>query len=237
MRKVLGLLFLVLCLGGCSFWPFQGGLEIELRPSEMSDTVPDQRCVFLATVSAPDGHGREVGLSASVDGAMVTVSPLFIRAGELAEVTVIPEEASIGQTLTLTVEARRGLSKSEASATVVVQDPLPDPGGLLSRAVEVRDAFIPWLEANRPELGIDEDTVWTATVVRPHIVVVMYHLFFSEEWEMGVTWHVTVPPHDWARVYLRRRFSEVSPSRAYEISSFSEGGTPVEILPPEAVWR
>ena len=237
VRKLFSLLLLALCLSGCSLWPFQGAPEIELRPGEMGDTVPDQLCVFLATVSDPGGQGQEVELSAIIDGASVTVAPPFSRAGEVAEVTVVPGEESIGQTLTLTVEARRGFSKSEAAVTVVVQDPLPDPEGLLPRAVEVRDAFIPWLEANRPELGIDGETAWTATVVRPHIVVVMYYLFFSEEWELGVARHVTIPPHDWSRIYLRRRFSEASPSLAYEISSFSAGSTPVEIPPPVAVWR
>jgi len=173
----------------------------------MSDTVPDQLCVFLATVTDPDDQGQQVELTATVDGTSVTV------------------------------EARRGFSKSEASATLVVQDSLPDPEGLLSPVVDVRDAFIPWLEANRPELDIDRETMWTATVVRPHTIVVMYYLFFSEEWEMGVTWHVTIPPHDWARIYLRRRSSETSPSLAYKISSFNTGSTAVEIPPPEAVWR
>jgi hypothetical protein len=45
------------------------------------------------------------------------------------------------------------------------------------------------------------------------------------------------PPDDWARIYLRRRWSEVHPSRAFEISSVSSGAEPREIAPPEAVWR
>lgn len=237
MRKLLGVLLVALCLGGCSFWPFGGTPKIELLPSEILDTVPNQRCVFLVAVSDPRDPGQEVELSAIIDGAAVTVFPSSIRTGEVAEVTVVPEEGSVGQTLTRAVEARRGLLRSESFATVVVEDPLPDPGGLLPRAVEVREAFIPWLEANRPGLGIDGETAWTATIVRPHILVVMSYLFFSEEWEMGVRWHVTIPPHDWARIYLRRRSSETNPSEAYEISSFSAGSMPVEIPPPEAVWR
>ena len=237
MRRAFGLMLVVLCLSGCTFWPFGAGPKIELLPSEVLDTVPGQRCVFLVALADSGDPAQPVELTAVAAGAAVTVSPPSIGAGEVAEVTVVPDEASIGRTLRLIVEARRGLSRSEAVATLVVQDPLPDPAGLLPRAVEVRDALIPWLEANRPELGIDKETTWTATVVRPHILVVMSYLFFSEEWEMGVTWHVTIPPHDWARIYLRHRFSETAPSRAYEISSFSAGSTPNEIAPPEGVLR
>jgi hypothetical protein len=85
----------------------------------------------------------------------------------------------------------------------------------------MRDKFIPWLAAEHPELGITDETEWTPTVVRPHIMVVMYYLFFSEEWEMGVSWHVTIPPHDWSRIYLRHRYTETTPSHGFELSSVS----------------
>jgi len=104
-------------------------------------------------------------------------------------------------------------------------------------AAEMRDKFIPWLAANHPEFGITSETKWTGTIVRPNIVVVMYYLFFSEDWEMGVSWHVTIPPHDWTRIYLRHRTTEAHPSYAFELSSWSEQGEPHAIDPPESVWR
>lgn len=90
---------------------------------------------------------------------------------------------------------------------------------MFSMATEIRDRFIPWLATNHPEFGITSENEWTETIVRPHIAVVMFYLFFSEDWEMGVSWHVMIPPHDWARIYLRHRFVEVQPSYAFEISS------------------
>jgi len=68
---------------------------------------------------------------------------------------------------------------------------------LTPKAIEVQDAFIPWLEANHPEFGITAETEWTPTIVRPHFMVVMYYLFFSDEWEMGVRWHVMISPYDY----------------------------------------
>ena len=65
-----------------------------------------------------------------------------------------------------------------------------------------------------------------------------HYLFFSDEWEMGMQWHVTIAPHDWARIYLRRRFTEASPSASFEIPSLSDPASePQEIQPHEAVFR
>ena len=47
-----------------------------------------------------------------------------------------------------------------------------------------------------PELGITVETEWTPTIVRPHILVLMYDPFFSQDWEMGLRWHVMIPPVD-----------------------------------------
>jgi len=107
-----------------------------------------------------------------------------------------------------------------------------------SMAAEIRDKFVPWLAANYLEFAITNETAWTGTIIRPHILGVMYYLFFSEHWEMGVSWHVTIPPHNWARIYLRRLFAEVSPSYAFELSSWSEEEAEIYAIdPPESVWR
>jgi len=106
-------------------------------------------------------------------------------------------------------------------------------------AAEVRDLFIPWLAQNRPELGITEQTQWTGTIVTPHILVVTHYLYFSDEWEMHVFWHVMIPPYDWAKIELRRRFVETLPSLAFEIPSRS-AAPPLEaqaIEPSDTLWR
>ena len=105
-------------------------------------------------------------------------------------------------------------------------------------ASDYRDRFIPWLAVNHPELGITEETIWDGTIVSPHIVVVMYYLFFSEEWEMGLRWHVTIPPYDFAEIYLRRRDTNLSSTHAFKIYSLDAQDEPQVVdLPQEGIWR
>ena len=62
------------------------------------------------------------------------------------------------------------------------------------------------------------------------------------EWEIGVSWHVMIPPHDQARIYLRNRYTEATRSYAFELSSYTmEDYTILEVTLEEAfaesVWR
>ena len=227
----------VCLIAGCRAEP--APFSMQVIPEHIEDAIAGQRCVFLVSVADEgegSGKGEVVSISATAPGSVVTVNPQAITPGQVAEVTVIPVEASAGGTLTVTVDGEREGLKQTETITVRVWG----EDGLGSLAAEIRDKFIPWLAANHPEFGITSETEWTGTIVRPNIVVVMYYLFFSEDWEMGVSWHVTIPPHNWARIYLRHRFTEAAPSYAFEISSWSaqeEPYAPYAIDPPESVWR
>ncbi len=61
------------------------------------------------------------------------------------------------------------------------------------------------------------------------------YIFLSEEWEMYVTWHVMIPPYDWARIYLRHRYNQTAPTYAFEISSVQEQAEPQAIEVPDWV--
>jgi len=100
-------------------------------------------------------------------------------------------------------------------------------------SIAMRDMFIPWLSTNHPELGITQETEWTGTIVNPRILVVMHYIFISDQWEIYLTWHVTIPPHDWTRIHLRNRYTEQRPSKAYEISSVKAQEEPHAIEVPE----
>ena len=214
--------------------------SLQVIPESIEDSIAGQRCVFLVVVADEgqgSGEGEAVNISATSPGATVTIYPQAITLGQVTEVTVVPDEASAGETLTVTVRGERGgLENTETSTLVVMGEDSMGP-----TAAEMRDKFIPWLAANHPEFGITSETEWTGTIVRPNIMVVMFYLFFSEDWEMGVSWHVTIPPHNWARIYIRHRFTEVTPSYAFEISSGSEEGEPHAIdlkdAFAESVWR
>lgn len=201
------------------------------------ESIAGQRLVFLVVVAEEGqktGEGEAMDISATVAGSAVTVNPQKVTSGEVAEVTVIPNEESVGGNVTVTIRGQRGELKQAKTITFAVLDGEDDLGPY---ATEVRDKFIPWLAANQPELGITSETEWTGTIVSPRWLVVSHYLFFSDDWEMHVSWHVMIAPHDWARIDLRHRFTEAKPSHACEISSLSAGDEPRPIEPPESIWR
>jgi len=174
-----------------------------------------------------------------VSGATATVEPSSLTPGQVSEVTVIPEEASVVQELTVTVTGQRSGEQATATKTLTVEEgDITEFSSLEPTAEEMRDLFIPWLETNHPALGITSETEWTGLVVSPYILVVSHYLFFSDEWEMHVYWHVMIPPYDWAKIDLRHRFTETTYSYSFEISSRSDPAEdPHAIELPEDLWR
>jgi len=254
MRQCLFILMLTACLSGCDELlpevlepvPF----TLEMTPTQIVDSIVGQKIVLLATVTDDETRPWPTGLvrlSATADDATVTVVPTFVIPGQVAEITVVPatpkngneqlipnEEGGWMRDVQVSAE-RFGVQRSATVPVRVVSDE-PDLVGPL--AAEVRDLFLPWLAENRPELGIGPTTAWTGTIVTPHILVVNHYLYFSAEWELHVFWHVMIPPYDWARIELRRRFEETTPSLAFEIPSRS--ATPLEvneIEPEDTLWR
>lgn len=222
-------------------------LEIIRRPRDPPGTaantlaIAGQRCVFLVVVEDEErlmqgslGLGEAIEVSATDPGIMATLAihPLFVTPGQVAEVTVIPSVSSINHTVTVTITAKRhGIVQNKTVALEVI----PGEDDLIQHAEEMRDRFVPWLSENHPDLGITNETEWTGTIVNPRILVVMHYIFYSDDWEMYLTWHVTVPPHDWTRICLRRRFTESRPWHAFEISSVKGQEEPHLIEVPDWV--
>ncbi len=216
---------------------------LEIHPAIVFELIPGQHCVLLVQVvneMAGTGQGEPVALTADAPGATVTVEPASLTPGEVAEVTVVPGEAAVGQELTVTVTGSRSGEQATADKSLIVSegDVQQIENDIRPTADEMRDLFIPWLEANHAEFGITSQTEWTGMVVSPYILEVSHYLFFSDEWEMHVYWHVMIPPDDWARIDLRNRSTEVTYSHSFEISSRSDPEQePHEIELPEQVWR
>jgi len=232
---------------------------------EIDDAIAGQCCVLPVTVideGTGAGTGDPVMLSIDLKGltsdATVSIEPNAIRPGEVAELMIIPiepndldpnhplrpvddrpvdinpEDPEQERHVFVDLLAERGGIRRNRLIEVSV---LPGEDHLGETAAFYRDLFIPWLAEHHPELGITGQTEWTGTVVKPHILVVTYYLFFSPEWEMGLRWHVMIPPHDWAEIYLRHR-SELSSTRAWRIHSVDGQLDPeVTELPSEGVFR
>jgi len=198
-------------------------------------SIAGQRFVFLVTITdEAEESEHPVTISAEAAGAEVVIYYEDIFEGQVAEVVVIPAPTSIGQIIEVTITGTRGSVTDEAVASFEVAEGEDDRQ---EYATELLDKFVSWLATNHPELGITEDTAWNGTMVSPVWLVVSHYLFFSEEWELHIEWHIMVPPYDWAKIDLRHRFDALAPSYAFEISSLDANGEPVAIEVPDTVWR
>jgi hypothetical protein len=198
-------------------------------------SIVGQHFIYLVTIT-DDGQESElpVRISATAPGAEVVIYYEDIFEGEVAEVVVVPAQASVGTIIEVTITGNRGSASDEKVASFEVAEGEDDRQ---EYAGELLDRFVSWLATNHPELGITEDTAWNGTMVSPVWLVVSHYLFFSEEWEAHIEWHIMMPPYDWAKIDLRHRFDELAPSYAFEISSLTANDLPIAIEPPEAVWR
>jgi len=222
--------------------PAAFSMEVISRPftpmkveEEIPRAIVGQRVVFLVVVEetgSGNEYGKAVDISATAANASVFVDNPAITAGEVAEVTVIPDQTSANKILTITINGDRSGFRQTETVDIEILDWQDD---LSELAVEMRSKFVPWLATNHPELGISSETEWIGTIVNPGILVVMHYMFYSEDWEMYVTWHVMIPPYDWTRIYLRHRFTETRSTMAFEISSVQGEEQPQSIELPDWV--
>jgi hypothetical protein len=214
------------------------------------------------------GKGEPVNISATnlLYATTVSVEPRMLVPGQVAEITVVPGEFiqpqehdpneifrngdQIGNGDPNEIDSREPIGYMECVVAITAErngvkretllylNVYPEEDLLEPVASDYRDMFIPYLASKYPELGIAENTAWEGTVVRPRYLVVTYYLFFSEQWEMGVRWHVMIPPYDWAEMYLRKRGEEFGCTHAFKISSVAAHQEPqvVDVF-PEGIWR
>jgi hypothetical protein len=219
-------------IAGCDGEGGAGAYSLDVTPGSMNAVV-GQRCVLLVQVKDDQGVG-DVEITASAEGAKVIVEYSPIDGKGVAEVTVIPDSTTLGKTVSVTIRGVRGIAENSVEVPIAVIDWDPVDEAV---ARGYMNKFIPWLAENHPELGIDADTKWTATSANPNFLIVRHQLFFSDRWEMGLVWHVMIPPDDWTQIYLRERGKETRPSLAFEITSVDAGDPPHAIDPPETVDR
>lgn len=207
-----------------------------MTPEQLNgDSIAGQHCVFLVTITDEGQEGQlPVRVSATAPGSEVVIYQQDVVQGQVAQVVVTPAQASTGKTIKVTITGNQGSSTDKKVVSFNVVEGEDDRQ---EYAGELLDRFVSWLTTNHPEPGITGDTAWNGTMVSPVWLVVSHYLFFSEEWEVHLEWHVTMPPHDWAKIDLRHRFDELEPSYAFEISSLNADSEPLPIEPPEAVWR
>ncbi|MFX0010854.1 MAG: hypothetical protein ACFE9R_11095 [Candidatus Hermodarchaeota archaeon] len=101
----------------------------------------------------------------------------------------------------------------------------------------MRDAFVSYLSSNKSSFGINESISWEGFDNAPQILIVEHYLFRSINWELALSRHVMIAPHDWVRVYLRPR-NQITPIWAGIIESWSSiNHTITELEPPPTIYR
>lgn len=196
-------------------------------------TIAGARAVFLVTVSGAPSDGP-VEISAQAPNTTTSIEPAQLLPGVVGEVTVVPKDCTCDSTQVGVeiVAIRDGVRQAETRTMELVSG----TDDWAADAATHLAPFIEWLATNRPDLGITDATTWEGTP-GSWVLVVNHYLYFSADWELDLEWHVMIPPDDWSRIVLRKRWTEVAPSVAFEISSVAGKAEPKETDPPDAVWR
>jgi hypothetical protein len=208
--------------------------EVVEKQTTYKYAIAGQQFVFLVTVTDDGTLSGAVTISAKATGATVIIYQQDIVPGQVAEVVVTPTQKSVGKTIKVTITGTQDNLKDTGVFKFLVAEGEDDRA---EYATELLDKFVSWFAANQTDLGITEATAWNGTMVSPVWLVVSHYLFFSDEWEAHIYWHIMIPPYDWARIDLRHRFDELAPSYSFEISSLNATSLPIPIEVPDTAWR
>jgi hypothetical protein len=202
------------------------------EPVESRVAIPGEKVSFLVMVESSDGS--PVTIEAAALGAQVTaIEPAQLTPGVVGEVWVVPDQVTDNATVEVDFSAVRGGATMTDTRSIVVW-PMADER--TNDAKPYFEMWTAWLVASHPELGITAATSWDPTFVSTFLVV-SHYAYFSDEWEMKVSWHNMIPPDDWTEVYLRHRGTESAPSLAFRIDSVAGKTGAHPVTPPEAIMR
>ncbi len=129
---------------------------------------------------------------------------------------MVPGATATETELNITIEVATDDTTRTFTKTASVL-PWDDDRG--DQAAEILGLFTSWLAENRPEIGVTPETEFEGTYLAPQLLVVSHYGFFDDEWEIGLSWHVMIPPDDFSEIYLRPR-SELRPTVAFRIGSW-----------------
>ena len=138
---------------------------------------------------------------------------------------------------TVTVTAAGG---SDDDGVTIAATAVPGSDDLAATAGDIAAVFLDELAGSVDGLPATVEELGSGTPVAG-LLVVSHYAWFSDEYEVGLGWHIMVAPDDWAELYLRPR-DELTPTRAFRLDSWSTalaGGpfTITEIDPPPEVTR
>jgi len=213
--------------------PAQG---VIFSPEFIQGAIPGERLVLM--VGNTDPEAGQLTVTAEATNATVTVEPSTVSGAEVAEVTVVPAQTDVEVEMAIRILAVEG---GETSSTTWTVNVVPWQDELEGQARDILLLFTTWLAEHRPDLGVTPKSELEGTFVAPELLVVSHYAFYSDEWELGLSWHIMLPPDDFSELYLRPR-SELAPTMAFRIDSWqtalqSGSADIIEVPPPAEVVR
>jgi len=195
-------------------------------PVEGRPAIPGEKVVFLVVVTSDSED--PVAISATATGAKIDrIEPAELKPGVVGEVWVVPDAATEEARITTEITATRGsVTRTEKRTTQV----MPFEDDRAEQAQPYFDMWVDWLAANQPEFGITRDTQWDSSYVLG-LLIVSHYAYFSDEWEMKISWHVMIAPDDFTEVHLRHRGTDTTWTHAFRMDSFTNKTAPKEITP------
>ena len=238
-RHLVALCALALGLAPACAKTQDAAFTLEVGPQFVNGAVPGSMTSLLVSFTETEHSDDPVRISASSGGAAVTVVPQAITAGSVAEVRVIADSISAGEAIiSVAITGTRGDHEQTETREITVFDWDDDRGPQARALLEV---FLDWLAEHRPDLGLTPQTPVEGSMVAPGLLVVSHYCFMSEHWEIGLSWHIMIPPDDWAEIYLRPVGTR-APTLAFRLASqqaaLDAGDVAiVEVAAPEEVAR
>ena len=210
-------------------------LKVEFFPKSMK-SCPYHQAWLIASVTSSDSFREDFTLEIETNTSIDFNYFLWNTTTNqyLIEILVSPKIEHIGENIEISLSICSGdLTASDTSLITIVNWTLTDS----SYAETLLEPFISYLSQEKLDFQINETTTWEGICSGIEILIVQHYLFKSEFWEIEVSWHVMIAPHDWVKIYLRRR-SDFSPIWSGTIESWSSGNhTILETVPPETIYR
>jgi hypothetical protein len=194
-----------------------GPFDLIVQPEFVQGMYANLPVTVLVTIADGEGGSGGVSLIADFDHGTATVTPTQISDGQIAHVTVTAESVSDEIEATLTITATRANVEQKGERRIFV---MPGEDDRESTARDLLAVFTRWLQENHPEFGITADTSLEGRLVAPRLLVVSHYMFENDEYELGISWHIMVPPDDWSELYIRPKDS-LEPTMAFRLSSWS----------------
>ena len=212
-------------------------LSLQTSPQYVNRIIPGTRPLALVSVDTDADDAVELTGTASLSGAEVSFQPASVSAIGVAEVWVTLPETADETPFTVTVTATVDSTNAEVTIDATA---IPGTDDLGPTAITIVDVFLDEMEGLVPGLPASGNDLANGTPVAG-LLVVSHYAWFTDEYEIGLAWHIMIAPDDFAELYLRPR-DEAAPTMAFRIDTWSTalaGGdfTFSEVDPPAEVTR